>query len=182
MPLHNDKPLLALAGATPIQRAASGIVFTSANAGICSLTGHLFSLVTPGAGLLFGGSSALIGLGLATRYALNELENCKNMTELADKIAKTILAFFAGGAAGLLLTNLTGFSISAPAALILMGPLITTSLGFLVISVACYAASRLSNQSSGIIEEVRERLRDQVGDFDLNVLDEYSIKPSYVRV
>lgn len=166
MPSPAGKPLFMLPGSTPVQRAASGLVYTTGNAAICTLTSHIFSLITPGSAALFGASSAVIGLALATRYALNDLENCKNMTELADKIAKTIISFFAGGGAGLLLTNALGFSIHTPAALVLMGPILTTSLGFLVLSVACYAASRLTNKGADILNDVRQRIRNQVEGLD----------------
>ncbi len=159
-----ENPGFVLPGTTPIQRAASGLVFTSANASACALSGHFFSLVEPTAGAFFGASAGLVGLGLAAYFALNNLEDCKNMTDLADKIAKTIISFFAGGAAGLLLTNVIGYTITAPAALILLGPVMTTSLGFLALSIACFAALKLAKKGSEALSAVRERIRDQMGD------------------
>ncbi len=152
-------PLIVLPGTTPLQRATCATMYTATNAGVCSLTGHLFSLVSPAAGAIFGAAAALIGLSLASYLALNSIQDCKDMNDLADRIAKTIMSFFAGGGLAFLATNAAKFPITFPAALILMGPVLTTSMAFLVLTIACFAASRFAQKGAHALESVREQIR-----------------------
>ena len=160
----NGTSLSMLPGSTPIQRLASGLVFTSTNAGICALTGHLFSLVTPGAAALFAVSTSLLGLGISS-WAVGDLDKIKSMGDLADKVAKTIISFFAGGAVSLGLVNLADFAITAPSALILMGPILTTALGILALSIACIAASQLKNQGPDLLRCLKDL---DLGNIEIN--------------
>lgn len=147
-------------GSAQIQQFAAGLVFTSANAGFSALTGHFFSLVTPAAGALFGAAASAIGVGFAAYYALDKLQMCQNSKDLAERLAKTILSFFGGGVGAYFLTNAVGCSVSIPAAVILTGPVLATSLGFLALGVACFAATKIAEQGSHAVKRFGRQIEN----------------------
>ncbi len=142
----------ALPGSTPIQKVATGLVSSTTNAGLCALTGHLFSVVMPTAGAFFGATAGLLGLGIASYCAFKNSND-----DLLDRVSKAVVGYFVGGALGYLVTNAVGLTISVPASLLfLSGPILMTTLGMLALKVASSQDFRgyrgLGDLASGIRE------------------------------
>lgn len=121
-------------------------IVTSALTG--ALAAHLFSIITPIGGAVFGVTSTLSHL--LVDEAMNAM-GCRNPQNVAFKIAKLVIPSLLAAAVSGLVATVCGFPITFVASLLLIGAIhLTTSLVIAAVASCCIGSCCLLGASVGM--------------------------------